>query len=43
MVVTVRSASDTARWATWVELAACMAISPIEAASSSTEPAAVAT
>ena len=43
MVVTVRWASDTARPATSVDFAACEAISPIEAASSSTEPAAVVT
>src|ERR1039458_759063 len=43
MVVTVRWASDTARPATSVDFAACEAISPIEAANSSTEPAAVVT
>ena len=43
MVVTVRCASDTARPATSVDLAACAAISPIEAASSSTELAAAVT
>ena len=43
MVVTVRCASDTARPATSVDFAACEAISPIEAASSSTELAAAVT
>src|SRR5512139_1421438 len=43
MVATVRCASDTARPATSVDLAAWLAISPIEAASSSTELAAVVT
>ena len=43
MVVTVRWASDTARPATSVDFAACEAISPIEAASSSTELAAAVT
>jgi hypothetical protein len=37
MVVMVRGASDTGRPATSVDFAACEAISPIEAASSSTE------
>ena len=43
MVWTVRCASLTARPATSVERVACSAISPIEAASSSTEPAAAVT
>src|SRR6188508_1472127 len=43
IVVTVRCASETARPATSVDFAACAAISPIEAASSSTELAAAVT
>ena len=43
MVVTVRCASETARPATSVDFAACEEISPIEAANSSTEPAAAVT